>query len=184
MILERAEGCEGCDYWKPLSSDGGQKACHYALMTHRCRLIPADKCPYNKTSDSFREEEKTVEKNETDWILALNLYRDGKTDKQISEAIGVSSQAVCNWRKKNGYPPNGSGSHVNKKTTQDEPAAEEKHEPEDPSSKDRSTGPRPSEAISRIAGIIERCWIPDDDEQLQSLLLQMIRRIADTGVKG
>ena len=36
--------CVGCEYWQPLNSPGGVKACHYCIITGNVRGIPAADC--------------------------------------------------------------------------------------------------------------------------------------------
>lgn len=35
---------------------------------------------------------------------AMHLYRSGKNDREIADCVGVSSMAICKWRKRNGLP--------------------------------------------------------------------------------
>lgn len=42
-----------------------------------------------------------------DSIRFLGLYRSGKNDREIAEAVGVTQQAVFQWRKRNSLPPVG-----------------------------------------------------------------------------
>ena len=38
--------------------------------------------------------------------LAFELYKEGKTDKEIAEACGISNTTVQTWRKRQGLPVN------------------------------------------------------------------------------
>ena len=40
-----------------------------------------------------------------DMALALRLYRAGKTDREVADAVGVSRKTVTNWRNRIGMPP-------------------------------------------------------------------------------
>lgn len=40
------------------------------------------------------------------WDIARELYNQGWTDGKIAKEIGMSSNSVWNWRKKEGLPPN------------------------------------------------------------------------------
>jgi hypothetical protein len=45
--------CTGCIYWQVLSG-GNIKACHYALIHHKCRLQPAGKCTFKITIEEVK----------------------------------------------------------------------------------------------------------------------------------
>lgn len=38
--------------------------------------------------------------------MAMSMYREGRLDREIAEAIGYSRVSVTNWRKSRGLPPN------------------------------------------------------------------------------
>ena len=38
--------------------------------------------------------------------MAMAMYREGRLDREIAEAIGYSRVSVTNWRKDRGLPPN------------------------------------------------------------------------------
>ena len=54
---------------------------------------------------------------------AMELYKDGKSDKQIAEVVGKCAQTIANWRKKNGLASMfvGSRSIVSKKEKTEKP---------------------------------------------------------------
>lgn len=45
---------------------------------------------------------KTRSKKQVDYEIALKLYHDGKTDKEIAERLGVHTTSIQKWRVKNG----------------------------------------------------------------------------------
>ena len=51
---------------------------------------------------------------------AMELYRQGKIDREIAEATGVVKETVTNWRKKNGLPANGGRRKKNGQSKQEE----------------------------------------------------------------
>lgn len=53
-----------------------------------------------------QKEEKCVNTKKGNWdkTLALRMYENGATDMAIAEAVGVSNEAVRQWRKKSGLP--------------------------------------------------------------------------------
>ena len=57
-----------------------------------------------------RKKRKKVERapapRKLDELRAMELYREGLCDLDISEALGVSKQTVCKWRKMMRLPPN------------------------------------------------------------------------------
>jgi hypothetical protein len=83
--------CDGCAYWRTTS---GGKMCHFALDTHRCRLVPADGCPHHT-----KKGENMASK--IDGARARELYDQGMSDGDIGKEFGVSSSSIFQWRKKN-----------------------------------------------------------------------------------
>jgi uncharacterized protein YjcR len=55
---------------------------------------------------SHKAEATAEDKPTGKWDRAKELYDQGLTDGRIAEAIGVSTNSVLNWRRKEGLPSN------------------------------------------------------------------------------
>lgn len=86
--------CTGCAYWRKVSLG---TMCHYALDRHICRLVPAQDCPYHT------EKGGTMAKKIDD-AVAMELYEQGLSDREIGDRFGATGKAVQLWRKSKGLP--------------------------------------------------------------------------------
>ncbi len=117
-------GCLGCKY---LAKD---YTCRYSLDTKRSRAAqgikkhPNGGCDlYSGTkhkmsavlpgivtfpyvSKKLREISRTDTGKPIDHEAAMNLYNKGAVDSQIAASLGVTKQAVCDWRKVNDLESN------------------------------------------------------------------------------
>jgi len=99
--------CEKCGYW-------GGKGCRYEIETC-CKLPcrPGLRCDFNpvryvKPPEGEQIISPTVYRRYPKWNLkqALQMYRDGASDIEIAEAVGVKPVTVRSWRNRNRYPSN------------------------------------------------------------------------------
>lgn len=89
---------KGCRY---LGKAGGLPCCNYYLTTGIRRPCPAGpKCTVYERKSKMSHKVWSKEQAEA-------LYRDGKTDKEIAAAVGISAVTVGAWRRSMNLPANG-----------------------------------------------------------------------------
>ena len=105
-----------CSYWN--ESAYGANSCNYLMVTGKSRIaqipdrkqrLDFDRCPCY-TEKFKRKREKQLLPFETrshyDWALGTKLYREGRCDREIAEALGCSKEAVKYWRGRMKLPAN------------------------------------------------------------------------------
>lgn len=101
--------------------------CNYVYLTGHTRMAePPEKCTYfrkGKRLESPKETERFLAsgakfagtrtrrpgagaKAKYDWSIAWTLYGQGKNDGEISRVMGVASNTVTSWRRREGLPAN------------------------------------------------------------------------------
>ena len=105
--------CKGCDFWRNIAScTGCYQVCHYSMDTGttRTRLGQLDVCQVRQVGGVRKARAKAhkydVAPKPKAGVRYMELYKQGLTDRQISEATGASIFAVANWRQRNKLPPN------------------------------------------------------------------------------
>lgn len=105
--------CRGCDFWRDVASyTGCYQVCHYSMDTGttRTRLGQLDVCQVRQVGGVKKARAKAhkydVTRKPKAGVRYMELYRNGLTDRQISETIGATVSAVGNWRQRNKLPPN------------------------------------------------------------------------------
>lgn len=119
--MERKDKCGQCMF----RIIGRSYRCNYAILTrHTRKAEPPEKCTYFRAGEPLetpREAQRLLERMEKppteteppkvkrgkpDWGRAESLYKQGVNDSVIAGEIGVTSAAVCGWRKRSGLPAN------------------------------------------------------------------------------
>ena len=85
--------------------------CDYSDITGKLRDCSISKCKHYRKGKKMKNPS-----SDNSWIYhngkkgrkpvfsreaALELYKQGCNDKEISEKMGVARQTICNWRKEN-----------------------------------------------------------------------------------
>ena len=105
--------CKGCDFWRDVSSyTGCYKICHYSMDTGVTRTSTGNLnlCRVRQVGGVIKVRAKMhkydVPRKPKAGVRYMELYRNGLTDRQISETTGATVAAVGNWRQRNKLPPN------------------------------------------------------------------------------
>lgn len=95
------ERCKKC-YFYGSTTD----TCDFFLMTGERRGCPVEQCARYKTRTVIRRpQQQNPIQNERQRQMR-KLHAQGLNDTQIGAQIGISSQAVGQWRRKFGLPAN------------------------------------------------------------------------------
>lgn len=114
--------CGECRYWGRLAMDDqSTRCCNYGWITGKCRttLPPREDglCPGYEPGEraraSVKRHDKDIKRRHTggkppkfDPEQLLALYKEGRTDREIGDAVGAVPRTICSWRQRNGLPPN------------------------------------------------------------------------------
>ena len=121
--------CRGCIYLGTVSG-GHIRTCDYIIITGHSRGCPVEGCTKKKTKGQARRhrdrpvnlrgslppdrsgnrtahrtrEDKPGPRLSFDEAKALELYRAGKNDTEIGEAVGAKRRCIQAWRVRRGLP--------------------------------------------------------------------------------
>ena len=105
--------CRGCDFWRDIASyTGCYKICHYSMDTGVTRTSTGNLnlCRVRQVGGVIKVRAKMhkydVPRKPKAGVRYMELYKQGLTDRKISETTGATVSAVGNWRQRNKLPPN------------------------------------------------------------------------------
>ncbi len=96
--------CVGCEYWQPLNSPGGVKACHYCIITGNVRGIPAADC-YKHEGTAYKpagKGAKEMKGKEFDTKIKAEILRKvqrGEKPKDVAGQFGIGRSTLMRWIK-------------------------------------------------------------------------------------
>ena len=131
--MAKRDPCEGCVYRTKL---GFGYVCDYLCMTGQRRP-----CPFGEGC-TVKETETNMSRKQWDKQMALELYKQGKSDNEIGKALGISTSTVLLWRKNNRFKPNYGPDHRKAKVLS-EPEPEVQPEPDAPPEQEVPPEPEP-----------------------------------------
>lgn len=120
--------CAGCVYQ---TLAGGHLICYYIVITGHCRPCKFGAGKFGVGCTVKQTEGGPMMKN-WDKATALQLWKEGKCDPEIAEAVGVSAQTIKVWLKREGLRSNYDPATARKrKATAEESPTEPEAEPVD-----------------------------------------------------
>ena len=104
--------CRRCIY---RSANMALYACDYYSFTGTTRkAVPPEECTHfvpGRRGDIAKGKAvlmpENMRKKRVSHDQIMELYRKGLSDAAAGRKLGISSQTVARWRRRNGYPPNG-----------------------------------------------------------------------------
>lgn len=115
--------CQGCYYFGP-----AHQTCDYWEKADELRgCPPGNGCTRRITKKEYM---KMAAPSKWDKAIGHEMWKDGKSDKEIGEALGVTAQAVSLHRKKYWEPGKAKAAEPEGELSQPEPVADEAPEPE------------------------------------------------------
>lgn len=103
--------CRGCDFWR--KDSGGNFMCNYCVDVEgpsRTALGQLTVCNVRQVGGEIkpriRSHKYDTARKPKAGVRYMELYKQGLTDRQISETTGATVSAVGNWRQRNKLPPN------------------------------------------------------------------------------
>ena len=103
--------CRGCDFWR--KDSGGNFMCNYCVDVEgpsRTALGQLTVCNVRQVGGEIkpriRSHKYDTARKPKAGARYMELYKQGLTDRQISETTGATVSAVGNWRQRKKLPPN------------------------------------------------------------------------------
>ncbi len=113
-----------------------------------------------------------------DWNKAMELHKQGKTDKEICEAVGCGRSTIAMWRKSNNLHFNGTGTVAKTEKCISTDSEKEKAEPNKAVKATGKTKEKTTKAPAQIVNIKEIEDIEDANKAFASFELAELRREA------